>query len=171
MESSQIAKLLAEEYFALLAIVENYNDQSLVIKGWSVTVGIAALIAAYSQPLSEGAGRVGVFVAALATLPFYLTDALWKTYQDAYAVRITAIEAQYRGPFNVDFGLPQSWSDVGLLQSWSDWENAYDSYSLQSIMNYLGALINPSVFMPHVFVLIVGIVLAAKFPPSQMRRY
>ena len=148
------------EYIALLNIVEGFNEQSLVIKGWSITIGMAALIAMYSRASSENGSRLGVLLAAFATVPFYLTDVLWKTFQQPYAERLTAMEEFVRYA-------PGS-AHPGPLQSWSEWGDSYDE---DKVMDFLCAMMNLSVLMPHCVIFAVGLLLAIFFPPNRQGRY
>jgi hypothetical protein len=72
---------------------ESYNQQSLTIKGWSVTIGLAAIIAIYSQQIGR-LGRAALWVASLSTIPFWLMDAYWKSFQNAYLDALVKLEAE-----------------------------------------------------------------------------
>ncbi len=50
------ANCILKEYLFLQGTIEDFNKQVIQFKSWSVTVGIAALIAAYTKPVSS-AGR------------------------------------------------------------------------------------------------------------------
>ena len=80
------------EYYELLKIYEDYNRQALELKTWSVTVGIAALLAAISSPVPIKFKRLAFFVAAFFAIPFWLTESIWKTFQEAYLDRLLYLE-------------------------------------------------------------------------------
>jgi hypothetical protein len=155
MEKQEIITLLTQEYFVLQGVVESYNQQSLIIKGWSVTVGMAALIAAYALPVAEAAGRAGVVLAALAAVPFYLTDALWKSFQEAYYPRIRCIEDFLRKPEN---------DTPAALQISFNWNAKYEA---EQAALFFDALTNAAVYLPHAFLFGVGLFMAFLLPPAR----
>ncbi|MEQ8896509.1 MAG: hypothetical protein RID23_05420 [Roseovarius sp.] len=161
------AQILMREYFELQAIYESYNAQSLTIKEWSVSIGIAALLAAYARPVSEAGGRAGVILAALVAVPFYLTDALWKSFQMAYLPRLQAIEGGFRdaavgGEIAIVQGLVP-------LQGVASWSAAYGSDPVDAdagkVDLFLEALTSHAVLLPHVVLLGLGLFMAVVFPP------
>lgn len=84
-------EFLWKEYNLIYGIYEGYGGQLIELKGWSVTVGLAALLAAYSKPVSKN-GRIAVLIAALSANPFWLTETLWKQFQNANLSRLKEIE-------------------------------------------------------------------------------
>jgi hypothetical protein len=145
------AELLKAEYLALFKVYESFNDQSLIIKGWSVTVGMAALIAAYAGRPTERPGAILVILAACSVLPFYLTDAVWKAIQAGYLVRLAELESAFR-----------SESMIGAFQMFTVWG---DSFGL-SLASLWAAAINPTVFLPHLPIFLAGLLLAWFRPPN-----
>jgi hypothetical protein len=78
---------LSKEYYALLNVVSNYDGWLLIVKGWSVTLSLAALGLAFQQ------GHYALFLLAAVTgAAFWLLDGLMKGYQYRYYVRMREIE-------------------------------------------------------------------------------
>ncbi|MEM8538310.1 MAG: hypothetical protein AAGF56_10670, partial [Pseudomonadota bacterium] len=86
-----ICDLIWNEYEFLLNTYEGFNGLSFTLKGWSITVALAAILAVYSEKLGAQ-GKVVLWSAALCALPFWGLDALWKLYQQAYLGRIKDLE-------------------------------------------------------------------------------
>jgi len=140
------------EYHLIYQTYEGYNEQVLILKGWSVTVGLAALIAAYTKPVSRS-GRIGVTVAALSAVPFWLTETFWKLFQQAYLARIERLEECARSEFEgcEVMQIASTWVRSFHQDRWSDW---------------FGVAFDPHVLLPHAALFGLGLVLALKWPPS-----
>lgn len=147
---------LFKEYKLIYETYESYNEQFLILKGWSVTVGLAALIAAYTKPVSS-AGRIGVVIAALSAIPFWLTETFWKLFQKAYLPRLEKLE------HCADTGS----ADCPPMQGVSSWQNSFDQYGLAS---WLDIAFLPHVILPHGAVFLLGLALAIKWPPTPDHR-
>lgn len=143
---------LADEYRLLFETYEGFNGQSLIIKGWSVTVGMATLIGVYALAMKDRPGRPAVVLAALSVIPFWVTDALWKTIQTGYEIRLDKIErmmaAGISGP---------------AYQSFTTWAaKAEPTITLWSV---LANMVNATVLLPHALILFFGLTAAFLFPP------
>jgi hypothetical protein len=137
------------EYQLLFETYESFNQQTLTIKGWSVTIGLAAIIAIYSQQIGR-LGKAALWIASLSTIPFWLMDAYWKSFQNAYLDALKKLEAEpHCGVVN-----EPTLSLVGL------WEQEYDS------LDFVGLLYLPSVALPHAIILAIGIYLVLRHPPN-----
>jgi hypothetical protein len=112
--TSQIdMEFVRQEYFHLQKTVEDFDQRTLTIKAWSVTVSIAGVGAAFTQKAS-----VLLILAAASALLFWIIEALWKSFQLAYFHRIRTIEAYMRGEGLEDFTAPditRAWS-IGWRQ-------------------------------------------------------
>jgi len=71
--------LLKEEYFHLQDTVEDFDQKALTIKAWSVTLSMAGFGVAFTKSAPSI-----LLLAALASLLFWVTEALWKSFQRAY---------------------------------------------------------------------------------------
>jgi hypothetical protein len=78
---------LSKEYFALLGVVSNYDGWLLIVKGWSVTLSLAALGLGFQQR-----HYALFFLAAVTGAAFWLLDGLMKGFQYRYYVRMREIE-------------------------------------------------------------------------------
>ena len=78
---------LSKEYYAVLNVVSSYDGWLLIVKGWSVTLSLAALGLGFQQ------GHYALFaLAALTGAAFWFLDGLMKGYQFRYYVRMREIE-------------------------------------------------------------------------------
>lgn len=147
-------QLLWNEYELVYQIYEGYNEQLLTLKGWSVSIGIAALIAAYTKPISSS-GRIGVLLAALSAIPFWLTETFWKLFQRTSLDRLTEIEACQTGaPVRDDACIAAQISTV--------WQESFDT---QKWEYWLAGAFDLHVLFPHLALLVVGLSLAVFWPP------
>lgn len=137
------------EYQLLFETYESFNQQALTIKGWSVTIGLATIIAIYSQMVGR-LGKTALWIASLSVIPFWWMDAYWKSFQNAYLGALKTIEAE---PTCGITGKP-TLSLIGL------WEQEYVS------LDFVGLLFVPSVALPHAIILAVGIYLVHRHPPT-----
>jgi hypothetical protein len=78
---------LSKEYYALLNVVSNYDGWLLIVKGWSVTLSLAALGLGFQQR-----HYALFFLAAVTGAAFWLLDGLMKGFQYRYYVRMREIE-------------------------------------------------------------------------------
>jgi hypothetical protein len=78
---------LSKEYYAILTVVSNYDGWLLIVKGWSVTLSLAALGLGFQQR-----HYALFFLAAVTGAAFWLLDGLMKGYQYRYYVRMREIE-------------------------------------------------------------------------------
>lgn len=144
-------EFLWKEYNLIYGIYEGYGGQLIELKGWSVTVGLAALLAAYSKPVSKN-GRIAVLIAALSAIPFWLTETLWKQFQNANLSRLKEIEK-----------CAKSWDEAcSILQSISAWDLAYKA---DKYVGWFKVAFDPHVLLPHAFLFVLGLVLFFKWPP------
>ena len=78
---------LAKEYYALVSTVSDFDARLMVIKGWSVTLSLAALGLGFQQQHYALFG-----LGALTALGFWFLDLLVKTFQVRYYPRMRDIE-------------------------------------------------------------------------------
>ena len=78
---------LSKEYYAILDLVSNYDGWLLIVKGWSVTLSLAALGLGFQQR------HFALFaLAAVTAASFWYLDGLMKGFQFRYYVRMREIE-------------------------------------------------------------------------------
>ena len=89
--SSDVVELLKDEYLHLQKTVEDFDQRTLTIKAWSVTTSMAGIAASF---LHRDAAVISL-LAALASLSFWMTEALWKEFQQCYYPRIRYLEVAF----------------------------------------------------------------------------
>ncbi|SFA49810.1 hypothetical protein SAMN04487972_10713 [Paracoccus halophilus] len=149
-----MCQLYWNEYNLIYGAYEDFNGHFITLKSWSVSVALAAIIAVYSEKLGAS-GRVILWVAALAAIPFWVLDTIWKSYQSAYLDRLRTLEG---------FGNCKNLEGYAL-GSISSWQDAHNEFGL---LDWLGFAINSA--FPHAFVLIVGLILVWRFPPRAIHK-
>ena len=135
------AALLKDEYLLLQKFYEDYDARVITIKGWSATVGMAAIGAGFYQ------SRFLWLFAAGAAAVFWLLEALWKSFQYMYAARIEQIEAAFRDEKKL--------IDLAPFQVYTSWFEQYRAHGLQLGRTMALGL----VFFPHAVTLTAGILL------------
>ena len=131
--------LLKDEYLLLLKFYEDFDARLIIIKGWSATVGLAAI----GLGFQHGKREIWLFAAGAASI-FWLLEGTWKTFQYSYSPRIREIEAAFKsGNFN----------DIVPLQTYTRW---YDGWNERRLIRNLAL---PIVWMPHAITVAAGILL------------
>jgi len=78
---------LGTEYYSIVQVITDYDQRLVVVKGWSVTLSLAALGLGFQQ------GHYALFgLAALTATGFWFIDVLYKGYQLRYYSRMRDIE-------------------------------------------------------------------------------
>lgn len=147
--AGDFAGTAADEYYAILKVVSEYDSRYLTIKEWSVTVSLAGLGLGFIQDQ-----RWLFLLAAISALSFWTIEALAKQHQMRYYRRMRDIEVTSGG------GSPQI--------DWA-WANATNSNSAPGVPrartgNEMSRLVLtsfwlPWVFLPHLPGVAVGVVL------------
>jgi hypothetical protein len=107
MDNTTKISLLTDEYLLLQKFYEDFDSRIVTIKGWSATIGMAAIGGGFSTKspylwlFGAGAGVV-----------FWLVEALWKSFQYMYGPRIKLIEQAFAS---------EEFSGVSPLQIYSSW--------------------------------------------------
>src|SRR5947209_14566078 len=108
---------LTKEYFVLLDIVKDFDQRLLTIKGWGVTLSLAALGFGFQYQ------HYGFFlVAALSGFAFWAIESLTKRHQMLHYARLREIEVQVFEQVS-----EKSFPIVTPQINWS-WCNAADYY-------------------------------------------
>lgn len=149
-EDKAVFDLLKEEYFHLQSTIEKFDEKSLQIKGWSITVCLAGAIAAtVSDELEAPERAVAYWICAAGSAAFWLIDAAWKDFQRRYFPRVAVIEKAFA----------QSKADsLAPLQISS--QNFRRRGLAKAAKAYMTALILPHVLLPHVLIAAVCTALA-----------
>jgi len=145
MTDHQKQELLQTEYFHLHDSIERFDERALTIKGWSVTVGMIGIAAAFMEKIPAL-----LLLSALASLLFWLIEGLWKAFQQAHYRRIRQIELYLAGewPAQKKFHAPN------ITGSWHYSWTHNKSGTLWRIL--FG---RPHVYLPHAVVVAGGVLL------------
>jgi hypothetical protein len=129
--------LLKDEYLLLQKLYEDFDTRVITIKGWSATIGLAALGTGfmYSRFLWLYAAGIGVV--------FWTLEAIWKSFQYNYSPRILALEEAFRSG---------DLERVQPLQIYTAWNRSFQS----SGYAVLGNMRLPLVFFPHLVSILAG---------------
>ena len=136
--NAQDVPLLKEEYFHLNKTVEEFDAKALTIKAWSVTLSMWGIGAAFTY---EAAFLL--LLAGGASILFWITEALWKSFQQAYYARIREIEAYFAGKS----------TDVSLFQINAAWSKAWHADRWRQLRRII---FWPHVWLPHAVVAVGG---------------
>ncbi|MDM0109218.1 hypothetical protein QTH97_30065 [Variovorax sp. J22R24] len=131
---------LKDEYLLLQKLYEDYDARAITIKGWSATVGLAAIGVGFYQ------SRYLWLFAAGAAMVFWCLEALWKGFQYMYEPRIRLLEAAF---------LADDFDGIAPLQVYTAWHDEYQAKGLRVWRN----MRMPLVAFPHVVTLVTGLVL------------
>jgi hypothetical protein len=87
MDPDALRADLRTEYYAILSVITDYDQRLVVVKGWSVTLSLAALGLGFQQ------GHYALFgLGALTAAGFWFIEALYKRFQMGYYSRMRDIE-------------------------------------------------------------------------------
>lgn len=141
--------LLKEEYFLLQKTVDDFDQKALTIKAWSVTASMAAIVASVTIKAPDDPHHLAPFLCLLASvgsLAFWVTEALWKTFQQCYYSRIDRIEEFFQCPEEPIAPLQISAQfRTSLQQQITEWR-------------FVRIMCLPHVMFPHVIVIAVGVI-------------
>jgi hypothetical protein len=142
MEDATKITLLRDEYLLLQNFYENFDTRIVTIKGWSATVGMAAIGGGFYQT-----HYLWLFGAA-ASVIFWLIEALWKSFQYMYSPRIQRLEHAFASD---DF------SGIAPFQVYKSWFETLQEDGFGVLRNFRLGI----VAFPHVVTFVAGIVLFA----------
>ena len=133
---------LQAEYFHLTNLIDAFDQKSLTIKAWSVTLAgiLAGSGAFFDRPAL-------LLVGVLGSLLFWLVEGHWKAFQSAHFARIEKIEAYFRG--EVD--------DIAPFQTAASWDRSRKTGGSAELLRILRWR---HVFLPHGLVAVALLVAA-----------
>ena len=88
-----------QEYKELEANIRHSTENSMKTKNWSITIGLAAIIAALTQKQP-----VILLLSPIAALLFLAMDARWRAYMVCFIERQKEIERYFLGEVNQYIG-------------------------------------------------------------------
>jgi hypothetical protein len=152
---------LRKEYYEILKIVGDFDSRLLTVKGWGVTLSLAALGWGFQY------GHYGLFVvAALSGFGFWLIEGVMKRHQMRYYLRMREIEVLLYQSASVD---GKALSSPRTDSSWSHADALYKGKTTTAVCqpapvrgprkSYCFAWFFPHVFLPHLVSVLAGLVL------------
>lgn len=152
---------LDKEYYEILKIVGEFDGRLMTVKGWGVTLSLAALAWGFQY------GHYGLFlVATLSGFGFWLIEGAMKRHQMRYSLRMREIEVlQYERISGDDakaFSSPRidsSWSYAGALYAGKLIAETAPVPVRGPRNSYRFAWFFPHVFLPHLLSVVAGLVL------------
>lgn len=155
---------LNKEYYALVGAVSGYDGRFMIIKGWSVTLSLAALGLGFQQQ------HYALFALAAATaLAFWFLDVLMKGYQMRYYGRMRDIEVAAYHINAVELGdlglvssprIDMAWGYRGHEQDWrTDAPKRRDAKEIRDLLRQ--RYLMPQVLLPHAVAVVLGFALFA----------
>jgi hypothetical protein len=136
MDDDKRAELLKDEYIMLQQFYEEIDSKGLTIKGWSITVALAAI----------GTGilyrREILLIGFLSALVFWYLEAHWRGLSHFFSTRIKQIEAAF---------LSEEWKKEPPLQVYATWDDEYIK-SKDQTRRYM---LKQSSFLPHSVIAVV----------------
>jgi len=162
--SNALREDLGKEYYAILGVVSEYDGRLMVVKGWSVTLSLAALGLGFQQQ------HYALFALAAATaLAFWFMDVLMKGFQLRYYARMRDIEHAAFLINAVPLGDLGSTSAPRIDMSWSfrgiPWQEDWrDDPPLRRTKDEIHRLLRrpylmPQVLLPHAVAVVLGAAL------------
>lgn len=134
-------ELLKDEYAALYNMIDSFDDKTLTIKTWSVTVSMSGIGVAF---LSHAPSLL--VLSALSAMMFWIIEAKWKIFQGHYFARISEIESYFEG----------IQSSIVPFQISASWERQDKNKSLAKFVKKFFFF---NVMLPHAIVFLCGAIL------------
>ncbi len=151
-------EFLSQEYFALLGLVKDVDQRLITIKGWGVTLSLAALGFGFEY------GHYGLFlIATLSGFAFWMIEGLVKRYQMRYYVRMRDIEVfayeQQLAGKSIGIATPQidwAFDQAGKILRGESVDRDAKPTPRGKFPPYEFAWLLPQVCLPHIISVIVG---------------
>lgn len=148
-----------QEYFALLETISSFDQRLLTIKGWGVTLSLAAMGFGFQYR------SYGMFlVSATSGVAFWALEAVTKRHQMRHYPRIRDIEVARFGRAAEDMrasSAPRtdwSWNQAGLVLRGKPTRGT-DPVPVASSLAYRWTWLLPHVVLPHGITVLVSTVL------------
>lgn len=149
---------LIREYYAIFETVNDFDKRLLTIKGWGVTLSLAALAGGFQFD------HYGLFlVGAISGLAFWVIEGIVKKHQMRYYPRMREIEviqfnasadekARQASSPRIDW----SWSRAGeFLSTGQSQQGSPELY--RKVIYYRVPWVLPHVFLPHAVTVAAGV--------------
>jgi hypothetical protein len=149
-----------QEYFAVQAAISDFDQRLLTIKGWGVTLSLAALGFGFQYR------SYGLFlVSAASSLSFWAVEAVTKRHQMRHYLRAREIEVHH---YAVAAAEGKKYSVPRISWSWEQAQNIYNGADPDSMTKvkpvgvfrwYRFSFVLPHVMLPHAITLAVSVAL------------
>jgi hypothetical protein len=153
---------LSREYYALVDTVSGYDGRLMIVKGWSVTLSLAALGLGFQQQ------HYALFALGAATaLAFWFLDAMMKGHQvrsysrmrdiEVAAYALNAVELRGLGRMSAP-RIDMSWGYRGQDPDWrAEAPQRRTPEQIRSVLTLRWVM--PHVFLPHLVAVLLGVAL------------
>lgn len=140
MDTNLKTTYLKDEYLLLQKFYEDYDSRVIIFKGWSATIGLAAIGAGFYQ-----SSYLWLF-AAVISLICWILESIWKSFQSMFGPRMSLIEKAFRDD---DF------STISPFQIYTSWFETLKQRGFR-IFHFFKIGI---VIFPHAAIILVALVL------------
>lgn len=132
---------LKDEYLMIQSTINKFDDMTLRVKGWSITLSLAAIVTGfvYKTPLL-------FLLASLSALVFWFLEYKWRTYQEPFMLRSIDIEKYFSGDC----------LDIQLFQVGSKWQVVKRNMTNKT---KLQIFLFAHVMFPHILIVLAGVLL------------
>ena len=134
---------MLKEYYFIEDLIDRFDQRSLLIKSWSVTLTSAVFAASLLKTSFQLA-----LVASVAALTFWYLEALWKHFQNALSNRVFELEDMIESD-NYDYKGPRIASSFR-----SHFARDTRLFHMPETLWY------NNVLLPHALIVIAGAILA-----------
>ncbi|MFN8321252.1 MAG: hypothetical protein U0T74_01220 [Chitinophagales bacterium] len=91
METKDKIELIKLEYFKLQDFFEGFDNKAQTIKGWNITISIAAIAIGFSYK-----NEFIWLLAAMTSVVFWVMEGKWRVLQMSFVPRIQEIETAFK---------------------------------------------------------------------------
>jgi hypothetical protein len=157
--NKELMEGLSTEYYKIVGIVSDFDKNLLTVKGWGVTLGLAALAWGFQNQ------HYGLFlVACISGVAFWIIEAVMKRHQMRYYVRMREIEVI--GSALSEIKLPDGSPVSTPAIDWG-WEKATEAFKggrktwssperYEKKISFALTWLLPHVFLPHAITVAMG---------------
>jgi hypothetical protein len=151
--------MIQQEYFAVLELIKDYEKRLLTVKGWGVTLSLAALAWGFKDH------KMGMFlVASISGLIFWIIEGVMKRHQMRFYQRMREIEVafyNYNRQADELLNAPLidwSWTQAKLYFKSRSSEVPTEPAIISAKPSYDMTWFLPHIFLPHAITVISGLV-------------
>lgn len=135
-----------ECYNLAFTAYEAFNEHTLIIKGWAVAISLATMLSAFHAE-REAYRRVILILSIVTASMFWVTDAVWKSYQNAYLELLESYEKLSAS------STPNAFK--GTVLGWKDHFSEFD---------FIANMFLSSSTLPYIPIIIFGVIVLWREP-------